>query len=245
MQMTGEQQIAAPRQEVWRALNDADVLRRCIPGCQSLEREADERLRAVVEIKIGPIGARFNGAVTLSDLDPPNGYTLTGEGQGGTVGFAKGAARVRLSDAGGGTLLAYEVDAQIGGRLAQLGGPIIDATAKQLAGKFFSQFAASLGAPAEVAPALGKVGVPAVAGVPAPRGLPIAWVLALALAALLGFLVGRGQGAAAGSDWVGISVGLLVVVGAAAGFLAGRRAASPVVTLDATLVARLAEIGKR
>ena len=243
MQMTGEQQIAAPRQEVWRALNDAEVLRRCIPGCQSLDRESGERLRAVVEIKIGPIGARFHGAVTLSDLDPPNGYTLTGEGQGGTVGFAKGAARVRLSDVSGGTLLAYEVDAQIGGRLAQLGGPIIDATAKQLAGKFFSQFAASLGAPVEVAPGVGTVGGAAVVGVPAGRGLSIAWILALVVAALLGFLVGRGEGA--GSDWVGISVGLLVLVAGAAGFLAGRRAASPVVTLDAALVARLAEIGKR
>ena len=243
MQMTGEQHIAAPRNDVWRALNDADVLRRCIPGCQSLERESEERLRAVVEIKIGPIGARFNGAVTLSDLDPPNGYTLTGEGQGGTVGFAKGAARVRLSNVSGGTLLAYEVDAQIGGRLAQLGGPIIDATAKQLAGKFFSQFAASLAAPAEVAPAVGKVA--ASAWVPAQRGLPIAWILALAVAALLGFLLGRGQAASAGSDWVGISVGLLVVVAASAGFLTGRRAASPVVTLDAALLARLAEIGQR
>jgi carbon monoxide dehydrogenase subunit G len=241
MQMTGEQLIGAPRQAVWQALNDADTLRRCIPGCQSLEREADGRLRAVVEVKIGPIGARFNGVVTLSDLDPPNGYTLTGEGQGGTVGFAKGAARVRLTEESGGTRLAYKVDAQIGGRLAQLGGPIIDATARQLAGKFFAQFAASLGAPPEVVPAVGTVAASAMAG----RGLPVAWILGLALAALLGFLVGRGQGAAAGSDWVGISVGLLVVVAAAAGFLAGRRAASPAVTLDEALLARLAEIGKR
>lgn len=241
MQMTGEQQIAAPRLEVWRALNDADVLRRCIPGCQSLEREADERLRAVVEIKIGPIGARFNGVVTLSDLDPPHGYTLTGEGQGGTVGFAKGAARVRLSEAGGGTLLAYEVDAQIGGRLAQLGGPIIDATAKQLAGKFFSQFAASLGAPAEVATAVGKVGGAAVVGGSARGGRPIALMIALAVVLLVGFIIGRGQAAASGADWVGL---LLVVVAAVGGFEFGRRRASPIVTLDAALVARLAEIGK-
>src|SRR6201987_444664 len=99
MQMTGQQRIAASRQKVWEALNDPDVLRRCIPGCQSLEKEADDRLKATVEIKIGPIGARFNGAVTLSDLDPPNGYPITREGQGGTVGFAKGGAKVRLAEA--------------------------------------------------------------------------------------------------------------------------------------------------
>src|ERR1700751_3655748 len=119
MQMNGQQRIAASRQQVWQAQNDPDVLRQCIPGCQSLEKEADDRLRATAEIKIGPIGARFNGAVTLSDLDPPNGYTITGEGQGGTVGFAKGGAKVRLADDGpGSTLLSYDVDAQVGGRLA-------------------------------------------------------------------------------------------------------------------------------
>src|ERR1700748_3748405 len=116
MQMNDSQRIPASREKVWEALNDPEVLKRCIPGCQSLEKEADDRLKATVEIKIGPIGARFNGAVTLSDLDPPNGYTITGEGQGGTVGFAKGGAKVRLADAdGGATLLSYFVDAHVGG----------------------------------------------------------------------------------------------------------------------------------
>ncbi|HYP63837.1 MAG TPA: carbon monoxide dehydrogenase subunit G, partial [Acidocella sp.] len=142
MKMTGEQNIAASRQKVWEALNDQEVLRQSIPGCQSLEKDADGRLNAVVAVKIGPIGARFAGAVTLSELDPPNGYKITGEGQGGMAGSAKGGAKVRLADAPGGTLLSYEVEAEVGGRLAQLGGPMIDATAKQLAGKFFEQFGA-------------------------------------------------------------------------------------------------------
>jgi carbon monoxide dehydrogenase subunit G len=259
MQMTGEQRIAAPRQRVWEALNDPEVLRRCIPGCQSLEKEADDRLRAVAEVKIGPIGARFNGAVTLSDLDAPNGYTITGEGQGGTVGFAKGGARVRLADAGAdATLLTYEVDAQVGGRLAQLGGPIIDATAKQLAGKFFQQFgevvapsaqpaaaaaepqaAAGPAAPvASAAPAAARTVAPAAAA--QPGGLPMAWVLAVVVAALVGYLIGHAQGGT-GSEWMGLAIGLLLMVVAAAGFEYGRRTATPVVTLDPALLARLSE----
>src|SRR6266540_1982874 len=105
MKMTGEQRIAASRQNVWEALNDPDVLRRCIPGCQSLEREADDRLKATVAIKVGPIGAKFAGVVTLSDLDPPNAYRISGEGQGGVAGFAKGGAEVRLADDEGATWL--------------------------------------------------------------------------------------------------------------------------------------------
>jgi len=257
MNMSGEQRIAASRQQVWEALNDPDVLRRCIPGCQSLEKEADGRLRATVEVKIGPIGARFNGAVSLSDLDPPNGYTITGEGQGGTVGYAKGGAKVRLADDGGGTLLSYEVDAQVGGRLAQLGGPIIDATAKQLAGKFFDQFGQVVGAPAPaVEPAATSGAAPSLqpaqpqsrATPPAPaagpvRGVPTAWVLALVVAGLVGYLFGH-AGGGGGSDWMGLAIGLLVVVVAAAGFEFGRRAAAPVVVLDAALLARLLEENK-
>ena len=242
MQMAGEQRIAARRRQVWAALNDPEVLRRCIPGCQSLERESDTRLRAAVEVKIGPIGARFSGAVTLSDLDPPNGYTITGEGQGGTVGFAKGGAKVRRAEDGEATLLAYEVEAQVGGRLAQLGGPLIDATAKQLAAKFFQQFGEVV-APAAAAPA-----PPASAGTgpqrsePGPArsprgGVTVAWVLALCLAALVGYLVGHAQGG--GSEWMGLAIGLLLAGVAGAAFEAGRRSAAPVVVLDAGLLARL------
>ncbi|MGB8365782.1 MAG: SRPBCC family protein [Rhizomicrobium sp.] len=253
MQMTGQQRIAARRQRVWQALNDPDTLRRCIPGCQSLEQESDTRLRATVEVKIGPIGARFNGAVTLSDLDPPNGYTITGEGQGGTVGFAKGGARVRLADDNGGTLLSYEVEAQVGGRLAQLGGPIIDATAKQLAAKFFQQFGKVVAPPAEAAAPAPPAGAmasaapsgprlaapPSPAYAPPPRGVPAAWLLALLAAALIGYLIGHAQRGAAGSDWMGLAIGLLIVIVAAAGFEFGRRAAAPVVVLDPALLTRL------
>ncbi|CAN7269086.1 carbon monoxide dehydrogenase subunit G [Phenylobacterium sp. LjRoot225] len=255
MQMSGEQQIAATRQRVWEALNDPEILKRCIPGCQSLEKEADDRLRATVAVKIGPIGARFNGAVTLADLDPPNGYTITGEGQGGTVGFAKGGAKVRLADDGaGGTLLTYDVDAQVGGRLAQLGGPIIDATAKQLAGKFFDQLGQVVGAPAATAePVATSASVeasrPMAKSSPAPAarpagGFPMAWVLAIVVASLVGYLIGHGEGGE-GSDWMGLAIGLLVVVVAAAGFEFGRRSAAPVVMLDPGLLKRLVEEAQR
>jgi carbon monoxide dehydrogenase subunit G len=241
MKMTGEQKIAAPRQKVWEGLNDPAVLRQCIPGCQSLEKEADGRLTAVVAIKIGPIGARFAGAVTLSELEPPNGYTITGEGQGGTVGSAKGGAKVRLTEDAGGTLLSYEVEAQVGGRLAQLGGPIIDATAKQLAGKFFEQFSAIL-APAAPAAASVKAAAPVAAQAPAvampSRGFPASWLLALVVAALAGYLVGHGGGGGQ-TDWMGLAIGLLLMIVAAAGFEYGRRAAAPVLVLDEALLARL------
>lgn len=138
--MIGEQRIEAPRQKVWEGLNDPDVLRQSIPGCQTLQREAEDRFSATVSLKVGPIGARFAGAVTLSELDPPSSYVITGEGKGGVAGFASGMAKVRLEDDGGATLLSYEVEALVGGKIAQLGGAIVDATAKRLAGSFFKRF---------------------------------------------------------------------------------------------------------
>lgn len=141
MEMTGQQHIAATKEEVWAALNDADVLRVCIPGCQELTKSSDTEMSAVAVMKVGPVKARFQGAVTLSDLDPPNGYKITGEGQGGVAGFAKGVATVRLEAADGGTVLHYAVEAQIGGKLSQLGGRLIDVTAKQMSGQFFKRFA--------------------------------------------------------------------------------------------------------
>ena len=137
--------ITASRERVWEALNDPEVLRQSIPGCQTLERESEDQLKATVVIKIGPIGARFAGLVTLSELDPPNAYKIAGEGQAGVAGFAKGGASVRLEDESGGTLLTYKVEAQVGGRLAQLGGAMIEATAKQLAGAFFERFGRIVG----------------------------------------------------------------------------------------------------
>ena len=148
MDMTGERRIQASRQTVWQALNDPAVLKASIPGCESLEKLSDTDMKATAAVKIGPISARFTGAVHLSDLDPPNAYSIGGEGQGGVAGFAKGGAKVRLQDAGEGTLLRYEVHAQVGGKLAQLGSRLIDATAKQMADSFFDRFSAQVAPPA-------------------------------------------------------------------------------------------------
>src|SRR3974390_240574 len=145
MNMSGEQRIDAPRQRVWEALNDPNILRASIPGCLSLEKEADDRFAATVEVKVGPIGARFKGAVALTNPDPPSGCTLILQGNGGITGSVKGNAKVRLREDAGTTLIAYDVDAEVSGRMAQLGGPIIDATAKQWAGKFFTPFGESVG----------------------------------------------------------------------------------------------------
>lgn len=145
--MTGERRIEASRETVWQALNDPAVLKASIPGCESLERLSDTDMKAIAAVKIGPISARFNGTVHLSDIDPPNGYTIGGEGQGGVAGFAKGGAKVRLEPEGGATRLQYEVHAQVGGRIAQLGARLIDATAKQMADSFFTRFSAQLAPP--------------------------------------------------------------------------------------------------
>ena len=153
MDMTGERRIAAPRQTVWQALNDPAVLKASIPGCESLEKLSDTDMKATAAVKIGPISARFSGAVHLSDLDPPNGYTIGGEGQGGVAGFAKGGAKVRLEDAGSGTLLHYEVHAQVGGKIAQLGARLIDASAKQMADAFFDRFSREVAPPPLPSPA--------------------------------------------------------------------------------------------
>lgn len=240
MKMSGEQRIAAQREQVWQALNDPDVLRRCIPGCQSLTKESDTRMVATVEIKIGPIGARFNGAVELADINAPDSYTLIMEGQAGTVGFVKSIVKVQLKDDAGGTLLSWDADAQVGGRLAQLGGPIMDATSKQLAARFFSQFA-NIIAPGKQAAA--KQAGAAAAGTgyaaPAAAGSRMAWLLAVIVAGLVGYLLGRGLNADPHSEWMGISIGLLLVIVGAAGVQFGRRTAAPVVTLDANLLARL------
>lgn len=140
MKMTGTEQIDAPKQLVWEALNDPEVLRECIPGCQSLEMTGAHSMTAKVRIKIGIISATFVGDVVLSDIDAPNGCRISGEGKGGVAGFAKGGADVSLEESEGGTLLSYECNAQLGGKLAQMGSRLIDSTAKKLAGQFFSKF---------------------------------------------------------------------------------------------------------
>jgi carbon monoxide dehydrogenase subunit G len=145
MTMNGEVQLAAPQDVVWAKLNDPEVLKACIPGCQSLNMLSPTEFEAVATNRVGPVKATFKGKVTLSDLDPPNGYRISGQGDGGIAGFAKGGATVNLKPVdGGGTVLAYAVEAQIGGKLAQLGQRLVNGAAKKLADQFFEKFAAAV-----------------------------------------------------------------------------------------------------
>ena len=145
MTMTGEILLPAHKAAVWAHLNDAETLKASIPGCESLEKVSDTQFQAVTKLKIGPVSARFKGKVSLVDIDAPNSYRIVGEGEGGIAGFAKGGATVRLADAdGGGTRLSYEAQAQVGGKIAQLGARLVDSTAKKLAAEFFANFAKAL-----------------------------------------------------------------------------------------------------
>ncbi len=179
MDMTGERRIPAPRQTVWEALNNPEVLKLSIPGCESLEKLEGDQMRATAAVKVGPMSARFSGKVQLSDIDPPNGYRISGEGQGGPAGFAKGGANVALQDDGPDTLLTYTVNAQIGGKLAQLGARLIDATAKQMADAFFDRFSQQVQAMSPPAPVAATsaadtlASAPAVAPVPARTAVPL------------------------------------------------------------------------
>ena len=142
MTMTGEIPLEAKREVVWAKLNDPEVLKACIPGCEELNVIGENEFEAVAVNKIGPVKAKFKGTVQLTDIDPPNGYRISGQGDGGIAGFAKGGASVQLSDhEGGGTLLKYDVEAQIGGKLAQLGQRLINGAAKKMADDFFARFA--------------------------------------------------------------------------------------------------------
>ena len=151
MTMTGDVTLPADRPKVWALLNDPEVLKACIPGCESLEKTGDNGFAAVVKTRIGPVSTTFRGKVELSDLVPLVGYTIKGEGEGGVAGFAKGGAKVSLADAPGGTQLHYDVEANVGGKIAQLGARLIDGVAKNMADKFFTNFAAI--AAASAAPA--------------------------------------------------------------------------------------------
>ena len=137
MKMTGEERIPANRDAVWAALNDPEVLRECIPGCESLEKKGENELAATVKVKMGPVKASFDGEVELQNINAPVSYTIRGEGKGGVAGHASGGADVRLEEDGEATLLSYDVDAKVGGKIAQLGSRLIDSTAKKLAGQFF------------------------------------------------------------------------------------------------------------
>jgi len=147
MTMSAEVQLPASREAVWAKLNDADVLKACIPGCEELTKTSDTDFQAVATTKIGPVKARFKGKVHLTDLNPPSGYRISGEGDGGVAGFAKGGATVTLTEKDGGTLLTYNVEAQIGGKLAQLGQRLVNGAAKKIADEFFKNFAAIVSSP--------------------------------------------------------------------------------------------------
>jgi uncharacterized protein len=196
MEMTGEYRIPASRQRVWEALNDPDVLKQCIPGCQSLEKVSDTEFNGRVVASVGPVRATFGGKVTLSDLDPPQSYTITGEGSGGVAGFAKGGAKVNLAEEGAETLLTYDVQAQVGGKLAQIGSRLIDGVARKMASDFFGSFAATVAAEqpapaaAEAAPAAPELAAaeprPPPPPQPSSRRLPPAvWVTGLAVIIIL------------------------------------------------------------
>ena len=144
MEMHGERRIPAPRQAVWEGLNDPETLKICIPGCETIEKVSDTEFTAKVVARVGPVKATFSGKVTLSDLNPPQGYTISGEGQGGVAGFAKGGAKVNLEEEDGETVLRYDVQSQVGGKLAQIGSRLIDATARKLADEFFGKFVAAM-----------------------------------------------------------------------------------------------------
>ena len=187
MKLSGEHHIPASQQTVWEALNDAETLKACLPGCEMLDKISDTEMTAKITTKIGPVKATFTGTVTLSDLDPPNGYTLSGEGQGGAAGFASGSASVSLTEQDGGTLLSYEVEARVGGKLAQIGSRLIDSVSKKLAGQFFGALVERLSAgdAADAAPESAEVALEAAAPAPAPdaaakRGIPTpAWVVGI------------------------------------------------------------------
>ena len=186
MEMNLEQRIAASPQQVWAALNDVAVLRSCIPGCESLEATGENSFAARVVTRIGPVKAGFDFVVTLTDLDPPRGYTINGKGQGGAAGFANGSAVVTLRPEADHTLLAYQAKAQIGGKLAQLGSRLVDATAAKLAAEFFENFNRA------VAPEPAAADTPAApsesSSVSVPRWV---WVLVLGLLAMAGYFTLR------------------------------------------------------
>lgn len=195
MEMTGERHIAAPRQRVWEALNDPAVLQAAIPGCESVERTGDDSFQARVAVKLGPMSAKFGGKVTLSNINPPASYTISGEGQGGAMGFAKGGADVSLEEAGpSATILRYNVKAQVGGKMAQLGARLIDSTAKSMADQFFDRFAAQL---APAAPATAPAAAPAISETGWPAGSPMDKVSKLLAMRVAGFPVQVPLGAGA------------------------------------------------
>jgi uncharacterized protein len=196
MEMNDIQRVPASKAKVWAALNDPEILRSCIPGCQSLVMTSPTEMTATIVVKVGPVKATFSGKVNLSDVDPPNGYRINGEGSGGVAGFAKGGATVRLdAESADVTNLQYAVDARVGGKLAQLGGRLIDSTAKKLAEEFFQNFAGALTTPETSEPEMAATP----AGHESKEGLPAtprSWLqvfLGLPLVEAIKRMFGRGH----------------------------------------------------
>lgn len=220
MDMSGSHRIEASRDAVWAALNDPEILRQCIPGCEEVVRQSDTEMTAKVVAKVGPVSAKFAGKVTLSDLDPPNGYTITGEGSGGAAGFGKGGATVTLADDGGATLLTYTAKAQVGGKLAQIGSRLVDATARKMAEEFFARFTRIVGPvpdeAASVAESAAAPAVPEAAARPAvysePVAKPATRVAEPPPEIPLPLPAGRGKGGGTGNFYVPWAAILVVVV---------------------------------
>jgi carbon monoxide dehydrogenase subunit G len=211
MEMTGQFRIPAPRQRVWEGLNDPEILKSVIPGCQTLEKVSDTEFAGKVVATVGPVKATFGGKVILSDLNPPHSYTISGEGSGGVAGFAKGSAKVNLAEDGAVTVLNYAVQAHVGGKLAQIGSRLIDSVARKMAEQFFERFVAVIAPeqPAGAAAGTAEVEAAPVSSVEDHPGLdgrepetantkdirlpPVLWVTGLAaiIGAMLYFFTGR------------------------------------------------------
>ena len=214
MDMSGEFRIPASREAVWKALNDPEILKQCTPGCEELTKNSDTEFVARVVARVGPVKAGFTGKVTLSDLDPPNGYKITGEGQGGAAGFAKGGAEVHLESDGSGTLLKYTVNAAIGGKLAQIGARLIDGSARKMAEDFFAKFAELVGTQAATSAAASEPGAEEVAressldNTPPPAPAPHA-----APAEMKPDIDTGGHGSGALKPWIWVSALILIAIG--------------------------------
>jgi carbon monoxide dehydrogenase subunit G len=186
MELTNTRIVPAPPSVVWASLNDPAILKECLPGCESLERAGDNAFQAVMATRVGPVSARFTGRVTMSDIDPPNAYTLHFEGQGGAAGFARGEARITLAPEGERqTSLHYAAKAQVGGKLAQIGSRLVDGAAAKMTDDFFTRFVERVGAAAGGAPAAASV--PATTGLAPPGGS--AWIRYAAIIAIVIVLI--------------------------------------------------------
>jgi len=194
MEMQGSRTLAVTQQQAWEGLNDPEVLRACIPGCEKVERVAPDRFDVGMAVKVGPVSARFTGKITLGDVEPPQRYTLAFDGQGGAAGFGKGTARVQLTPAAAGCELAYSVQAQVGGRIAQVGQRLIDGVARSMAEDFFKRFEAEMQRRhAAPAPAADPEPAPTAAAQPSPASAQARTTI---------------------PAWTWIAVGLAVVAGA-------------------------------